>query len=752
MSKKRLIVFDRDTGLVEEILENTQSNRSKSLKTNQSIVIASDKQPLATTPDKTKDLFSSNTPENPVFTDTPQLTPGPISYNIPKRLATTHSAMGKIILGGQHSNVHSLDGEFVQTSTRIAEYNFYSWNHWIRPLKLEIGDHFQLLNLKNTLVTGIYKVKGNEGGKLRTMKVSGFTTDHGVSGQFSVSAGTLGSPVISGAIRLQDVKGVPYGLSASVDGCGIYQFAETVEQSAYKVTNNGGVKHDTSVARLGAASANFSGGNGTTGPHLTVAANSGFSTDGSSKYYYKLDTFVKFNGAPSADAVLAGKVGDAASIADGSYYLKYESSPSSFVFNYSTNDNVTDFNKSLSTGSLPAGVTLTEWNHVQVEFGDLEGRIYVNGVLKAVQALGTTEEIFSDASTHNFVLGADGLLQNPFKGYLDETHVVFAKASEAGATAIFGRTGDLLGTTAAGKTLAVGYTIPMPATKGSTGETNTKLLFKMDGIHNCEVFTEDGNNVAEALVQSYDHDRRVMFITDYGFTGSMTGFTKTSTNGHLKGYNLGAGVTGACAGVTGNSLATRPIVAAEIGRTEDGLTLSGYIENIGEGTELTLIRDLLGTPMYGQSGARGDFTNLFAGNTPDQFGTGGTGANGTTVGPQQSLRFYASDGNLARIQEANELIGACSGKSGDVFYFATANGKNFGIYGYELADILIDILTFRGTRRQATDRNVSDIKVATNIQELSTTGKTKSVTVKGFATIQAQPATFAEDEPSFGGG
>jgi len=750
MASKRLIIFDKDTGLVEEILENTDGNRSRPLKDNQSIAVASEKQPLASTPDITKDLFVSNTPENAVFSNTPQLTPGPISYDIPKRLATTHNAMGKIILGGQHSNVHSLDGEFVQTSTRLADYNFYAWNHWIRDLKLEIGDNFQLLNLKNNIVDGIYKVKGYEGGKLRTLKVAGFTTGQGISGQFSISAGTFGSPVLSGAIRLQSVDGSQFGLSASVDGCGVYQFNETVEQSFYKVTNNGGVKHDTSVARLGAASAIFSGGNGTTGPQLTVPANSGFSTDGASKYYYKLDTFVKFDGAPSADAVLAGKVGDAASIADGSYYLKYESSPSSFVFNYSTTASSTDFNKSLSTGSLPSGVTLTEWTHVQVEFGDLEGRIFVDGKVLAVQALGTTEEIFSDSSTHNFVLGADGLLQNPFKGYLDETHLVFAKASESGATAIFGRTGDLLGTTAAGSTLAVGFTIPVPATKGSTGGTNTKLLFKMDGIHNCESFTEDGINVAEASVQSYDHDRRVMFISDYGFTGSITEFSPSTTKGLLKGYNIGAGITGACAGVTGNSLATRPIVAAEIGRTADGLTLSGMITTLGERSELQLLRDLLGNPMFGQSGARGDFTNLFAGNTEDQFGTGGTGSNGTTVGPQQSLRFFASEGNLNRIQEANDLIGVCSGLSGDVFYFNNAEGKNFGIYGYELSDLLIDVITFRNFKRQSTDRNISDVKTATSLDKLSISGKTKSVSVKGKSVgIQAQVGFQILD---FGGG
>ena len=120
--------------------------------------------------------------------------------------------------------------------------------------------------------------------------------------------------------------------------------------------------------------------------------------------------------------------------------------------------------------------------------------------------------------------------QHPFRqGYIDEVNLIFAKASEAGSTAILATNLDPLGTTGAGLTLATGITIDLPTT-GSTGSVNTKLLVKGDGIHDCKRFVENGLNISDAMVQSYDPDRRILLIANYGYTGSATGFNP------VKGY------------------------------------------------------------------------------------------------------------------------------------------------------------------------------------------------------------------------
>jgi hypothetical protein len=429
------------------------------------------------------------------------------------------------------------------------------------------------------------------------------------------------------------------------------------------------------------------------------------------------------------------------------FRLKYDTSPSSFIFDYTTNDSATDFNNSLSTGAL-SGVTLTDWNHVQVEFGDVEGRIYINGTLKAVSSLGSTEEIFTEDSSP-FVIGAEDDGTSPVKGYVDQVHLQFAKASEAGSTAMLAKSGvgyDLVGTTSAGGTLNVGSTFSVP-THGSTGEQYTKLLFNMDGPDDCTLFTEDGLNVAEARVESYDEDRRVMYISDFGFTGDVSGFTVSGP--YVHGYNSGL-TAGATAGTTGNSHAIRPLVGIEIQLPEQGLTLAGIRNNIVAAEELNLTRSILGVPMKGASADFGDFVNLFSSGAGNSFGTGGTGPSGSTAGPQTSLSMFATQANVSRVQEINDLFGACAGVSLDTFFLTNSSGGNFGIFGHEIPSLLSDMLLFRNTKRQTFEANVSEIKNAATVQALKTTGKSKATTAT--LSVYTPQVSLSSDESSGGGG
>lgn len=538
-------------------------------------------------------------------------------------------------------------------------------------------------------------------------------------------------------IRLQSVDGVSFGMSADVDGCGIYQYGEGVEQSVYKPISTGNVTH-SNVRRAGngSASIRFPGaGSGGTGPLLYFNSDTGFTFDNSSKYYFRLSTWIKHDSsAPSADAVIVGK--REKSGPNGAYFLKYETTPKSYVFAFSTNVSGSDFNKTLSA-NIPL-VSLTEWHHVQVDIGDLEGRIYVNGELFDTEALGATEEIFQD-DTSPFVIGAESDGSSPIKGYIDEVDLVFAKATEAGATAILATNLDPLGTTGAGSTFATGTTIDTPTT-GNTGSANTKLLVKGDGIHGCKLFVENGINVAEAQVQSYDPDRRIMLITNYGFTGSSTGFN--TTKGYIKGQDLGN--TGGTAGVTGNSQAVYPLLDAVIGITNTGLSIGTYKNILEEEQTIGLIRELNANAMSGDSGGYGDFTNLFS-QGGGCFGTG-----------KDSLTFYATEGNSNRVIEYERLVGLCAGISANLYYFLDGSGVSFGVYGYELDDFLMDITIYRNTKQQGRYAATAEIESKNTFEDLKIEGKSKNLTQVQTAPFPTSNEEYtlqvAEGASKYGGG
>ena len=718
--ESKIVIYDTETGELKNIISDTETNREIALGNNENIAIIPKGRYLSSTPDENKSLYKSTEPRNESF-DTDKTNnikiAGPISYDIPQRLFSTHAALGKLIFGGQYLTIgdEGINGRIIGSGD---ELEFWAGQSWISNLKLELGDNFQILGSNNTRIDGIYKFTGSSSySSIFATKLVGASA--GDSGFVGVSGGSI-NPNLR-AIRLQEVDGSVYGVSSDHDGCGIYKYGESVEQSVYEVNNSDDVIHSTSEFVFGNSSAYFDGGNGTVGPLLSVNNNRGFTFDSSSKYYFKLDGWIKFEGNPTADAILFGKAGKTTT-SGGVFRLRYETTPPSFVFDYSTNDAGTDYNNTLSTGSL-GFLNVKNWNHVQVEFGDVEGRIYVNGTLKALSSLGSTEEIFTEDSSP-FVIGADDDGTSPFKGYMDQIHLRFAKATEAGSTLMLAKNiYDIAGTTSAGATLAVGTTFALP-TFGSTGEQNTKLLFNMDGVNNCTIFTEDGLNVTESKVETYDEDRRVMYISDFGITGSNTGYAVSGA--YVHGYNQGLTV-GATAGITGNSHAIRPLVGIEIGLTAQGVTLTGHINSLVSAEELSLIRNVIGVPMAGTSLASGDFPSLFALGGAS-FGTGGTGPNGSTTGSQDSLSLYATTSNLGRIQELNELVGACSGVSGDIFYLVNSDGGNFGIYGKEISSLLTDVLVYRNTKRTTQESNVSEIKSATSFQALSTSGKTKATT------------------------
>ena len=713
MSEKRFAIFNKETGEIRKTGDETIL--SETIDSTENIV------PIESTTGQvsfvdTKDSLSKSSVPETNLSSTPDLysdrIPGVIQYDVPQRLLASHDVVGRLVLGGQHVTGSTMSGTFTVLPDNTTSR--YVWNFFpeFEQLKARRGDHFQIIDSASTLLDGIYKVRGFSDHQLIATKVSGSTGTSGLTGSFDVSL-----PTGHNIIRLQAVDGVAFGLSADVEGVGVYQFDEQIEQSIHKVENTSlEVKHDSSQKKFGSASAFFAGiGSGTTGPHLSINSNSGFTFDGTSKYLSKMSTFVRFSdAAPSSEQVIYAKKNAGTGV--GAYLLKYDNSPSSFVFTYSTNDSASSFNKTM-TANLPiAGVTLAEWTHVQVEFGDLEGRLYLNGVLRATSAMGATEEIFQD-STAPFTIGAESDGTDPLKGYIDHIQMDFDKATVVGSAGILdGGPGGATGTT-----LAIGATLTVPAF-GSTGNNFTKLLLPMNGINESTLFVESGFNVSEGVARVYDDDRRVITLSRFGLTGAATGFN--NTQGFLRGQNLGGGNT---AGITGNSEATHPILGVELGITT-GLTLSSYQDTLVAVENVRFIRETNFNGMSGSSGAPGDFIQTFAGFTGGSGGTNGTGDNAAT-GPFQQLTFLATDENTNELIEANELVGLCAAASNDVFYLENANTESFGIFGYELAAFLTDVIIFRNGRRATHTEIVTDIEGADSIEDASTGGKAQNIPI-----------------------
>ena len=734
MSTDKRIIITKD-GNIQEILPYSEANISKSLNAGENISVVPAGVYLSSELDSNKESFKSIQPQNVKVTKNKinQISlAGPSSYDIPQRLPNVAETTVRLILGGQHSQGNTLSGIYFPRGNQ-ARYIF-DHDEKLDDLKLLRGDHFQILNTNISVLDGIYKVIGRFDNAFNTLKVQGNTAALGASGSFSFGGSSGPFPMI----RLQAVDGTSFGLSADVDGCGTYQIDEAIEQSVYKVNNNGGVVHSNNHKKLGSSSAEFSGvGAGSTGPFLSIDSEAGFAFDNSSKYYFRLSTFVKHDVAsPSADRIIVAKKGKTSTSGNGPYMLKYETSPKSYVFAFTTNQSG-NLGKTI-TATVPL-ISLTGFHHVQVDIGDVEGRIFINGELKAVTSLGATEEIFQD-NVAPFLVGAEDDGTSAFAGFIDEVDVRYAKASTDGATAMMASAIiDPLGTTGAASTLNVGITIPVPTT-GNTGERHTQLLIRADGLSGCQRFVERGENVTEGTVQAYDANRRILHVTNFGFTGSATGFD--TTKGFIKGFDIAD--TGQTAGITGNSQSVYPLLDVSQGITKNGLTFSQYINTINGNQTIVDVRYLYSNAMSGDSGDFGNFPTLFSSGA----GTGGTFDDGTTSG-KDSLIFFATDGNVARVEEIERLVGISAGQSGDVFHFIDANGISFGVRGSVVDEFLTDITIYRNIRREASNEVRSELGGKTSLKEARIGGKSGVIKTENVTTTFSVNTTTAESASSF---
>jgi len=693
---KKILIYNTETGKLIKNLPYSENNILTPLGENESISVVPSEIKLTTFVDDGERIVNS-TVNRSSFTQKNKShdiqISGPNRYKIPQRISQSSETVGKIIFGGQHTYASSLNGMYYPV-TGYNGYEFFNVDSF-SDLKLISDDHFQILNTNIPTLDGIYKVSGYSDKSLNALKVLGTTS--GSSGSFAYTATGDGFHMI----RLQKTDDSTYGLSAAVDGCGIYQYGETITQSRYAVNNTGNVSHNSSVYKFGSSSAYFPNTGGGTA-HLYIDYEGDFTPyESGSSVFFKLSFFVKFvESAPASDVFLVGQKNPGNS---GVYYLKYETSPKSFVFGYSSTDTGGDMDN-LLTGLIPS-LNLQDWNHIQIEVAPYkEVRMYVNGSLLATQAITGAEEVFYYIDEAPFVMGCETDGTSPFYGYLDGVEMVWSPYGTDGAF--------LSGLT--GATMALGTTISVP-TGGNTGAQypSTCLVFNMNAVNGCELFTEDAHPIlrTEATIVNYDDDRRIALIANYGTTVG----TFSTTKGYVHGYN--EGLTNGTAGVTGNSEANHPFLKAIIGITALGANVDNVKKVVLEQQETYTQRDYYYNYMSGNSGACGDFYNL--------FGVSGACAEYGS----RTLTFSPTDTEVQRLTKyvLQTGVSGISLASGYV-YFNDADGVSFAVAVQYLNAFLADVNIYREPKENTLEAVRSSIEAATTVDKLATTGRNQIIT------------------------
>lgn len=697
---KRIIVYDTETGKIKRNLPYSENNILIPLGTNENLSVVPSEIKLSSFIDPNDKVVKAGIPEN-ITTEKNKShkmkVSGPLRYSVPRQLQNSTDVSGKIILGGQHVYAPTLSGFYYPISGGTR----YEFNEvkTLSGLKLLAGDYFQILNTNISVLDGIYEVRGSTERSIDAFKVTGTTT--GSSGPFSYAATGDGFHMI----RLQAVDGVSYGMSADVEGSGVYQYNERLSQSKLKVVNVNNVIHDTSVYKYGGGSAYFpnSTGSSSTASYLYINYDDGFTPrqevgDG---VYFKLSFWIKFaQSSPASDMFIIGQ--REATANEGMYYLKYESSPKALVFTYSSNDSGADFDNSF-THLIPS-LNLTQWNHIQIEVAVFkEVRLFINGELVKTDALSVAEATF-DGQDAPFVVGANTDGTESFYGYLDEVEVQWLPYSSGGSF--------LSGPT--GSTMAIGATIDVPA-GGNTGTSSTGLILRMNGPNvtpSSELFTEDGfaSTRSEAVVSGYDHDRRILTISGYGGTASAFSTSK----GYIRGYN--EGLTDGTPGTTGNSEAIHPFLSAVIGITAYGANLANIKKVMEEQQSVYHKRVIYATGMEGNSGACGDFYNL--------FGVSGACAEYGA----RTLTFAPTDEEVSRITAAviKTQVNGVSLANG-YLEFVDISGVSFNVNEVYLPAFHSDVNTYREGKDNTLQNNIATIESATSIAELATSGKNKII-------------------------
>lgn len=712
---KRIIVYNTQTGKLIRNLDFSEDNLLQDLGADENLIVIPKDIKLQSIVDNSDQILFSSIPEG----DTTVKgkihdinLPGPNNYRIPRKPSQLVDAFGKIILGGQHDFASSLKGEYFPGGPSGPEENRYAFSDpsAFSNLKLVVDDHFQILNTNINVIDGIYRVKGFSSRVLNTQKVLG--TTFSTKNTFSYTGTGDGFTMI----RLQPVDGSVYGASAEVEGCGIYRYNEKIRQSILPVTNTNGVQFVTSTSKRGGASAYFPNASGSNPSYLSIDTTviDGYnpSPESGEGVVFRMNFWVKFATNPTSDQQIVGfrKTGN------GHFYFYYENSSTDFVLKYNK-EGETNFPNTLSFDA--SSYTLTNWNHIQLEVAHAkEIRLYANGFVVARADLAAQDDLFNGDTDHPLTIGANFDGTNPFYGYIDELEMLWSIATTATQDGFDGA--FLAGPT--GSTTPVGFTAPNGpsgyATYGGitthNGVSEWGLVFNFNGPNGCELFTEDGIKFKrkEANVVGYDHDRRVLYFTNYGTTLTNT-FSSSANAPYLRGFNDISDVN--TVGVTGNSQARHPVLGVETGITEGNGGITNYRTVLIEGEKAFHARTIGLLGMSGDSLGTGDFKNLFG-------VAGACAAFGSRV-----LTFAPTDDEVQRISAAVLQTGVSGVSLSADLVFNDLDGTAFSISETFLDAFHADVSIYRASKDNALSTNISTIESATTLEGLAYSGNNSKV-------------------------
>ena len=581
-----------------------------------------------------------------------------------------------------------------------------------------------------------------------------FSSRKSTGSVLDISASTIGSRTQNLGFKIRNPETTAPNTLAPIgsffhlkldEGYGNYFEGEEVEQSYFKPistkthTGSPGPIYDHTDFKYDFSSLKFQGHEsnvaGETGPIVYIDHNSvfGFTTgyvaglSSANVTYFHTDFWIKPNASIKSDTLLFAKSTGTGLSSDGVEYGLFTNSTiaastaDSLSFKYAGNDG-TDYSFTIEgTGAnavVGNGVTL-EWHHIQIERAYTQFRVYVDGVLEAVDSIGTGEGVAG--FTGDFVLGGyrDGF--HSFNGNLDQFHIKLGPAGTTTDPGVLGR-----GWTGAGTyselTRSVGATIDVPTSK-ALRDSYTALLIPCDGFSGSDMVVERGNHRVNGIVNFWNREEKLLFVDNIGITGSLITDTEpyfSTSYGWVFGFRgnqnivrdllLYSYVSGGSGGTLDNSgsLATWSMTGSS-----QLVGLSGAKEIAGDYTDF--MSELQKTKsISGSVSAPNVFPVTFAPGISLGLPTG-SGGNGyfeeITIVPTNDFVEYIT--NIVTYNTA--------GGTPEAYYpIPNALGTNYNLPYSQVEDVYTDVTNYINVVNGVKDESISELNSKTKLREIRT--------------------------------
>lgn len=397
------------------------------------------------------------------------------------------------------------------------------------------------------------------------------------------------------------------GVTVGVQGYGLYQFDEPIEQSVTRPGVGVGAAnskpiHDTTKKKFGISSAKFYGNMGvvgTTGGRITLP---GLTVPSATQNIFIMDMFFNVTTGdlnPAANQTLISKRPEptGGSTIDNEFLLYFDGGAGKLRFSFLQTGQTGAFSNTFDIATISA-ITLDEWHHVAITN---RGGSYMNGYFNGNRT-GTAGAVTLYPGGSTYSIGGDVLGSNAFMGNVDNLRIIIA--ASGGATGY--------------EAYYSGSTYPVPTAESDLSDNGeVRYLCTFNGVQGSSLFVTRTPSRAAGKASRWDNDGR-LFVRAATAYGTCDGFTASADYGYPHGMSSGAAW-----------------VPATIDST--GLTLSSSKQIQEDATDYNFIT-VLQTPLAGSggySGSNNPFVRLFG------F-TGNSGGNVNFYGPTGATQDYFS--------------------------------------------------------------------------------------------------------------